>query len=88
MCLCKVECDDPSDFVVSTFWNCGCDVYIYISVPNYFSVNAEGAHCNVVFILSRSVLSVTFMVCDTVCIKILFVCYCTAVSQVPILSFA
>ena len=75
MCLCNVECDDPSDFCVSTFWNCECGVciYIYIYVPNYFSVNAEGAHCNVVFNLTRAVLIVTFMMCETVCIKILFV---------------
>ena len=37
-------------------------IYIYISVPKYFSVNAaEGVNCNVVFILSRAVLSVTFV---------------------------
>ena len=40
--------------------------YRYISVPNCFSVNAEGANCNVVFILSRAVLNVTFMMCQTV----------------------
>ena len=48
-------------------------IYIYISAPNYFSVNAEGANCNLVFILSRAVLGVNFMMCETLCIKILFV---------------
>jgi hypothetical protein len=64
-------------------------IYMYISGPNCFSVNAEGANYNVVFILSRAVFSVTFMRCQTVCIKIFCdVCYCTGLSQVPVFSFA
>lgn len=49
-------------------------IYIYISLPNYFSVNAEFAHCNVVFILSRAVLNVNFMMCETVCSKMFVWC--------------
>ena len=58
---------------MSKFWNCECGVYMYLSVLNYFSVDADSANCNVVFILSTDVLTVTFMKCETVCIKIMFV---------------
>ena len=59
-------------------------IYIYISVPKYFSVNAaEGVNCNVVFILWSTVLSVTFMRCQTVCIKMLFVWCVLLYSLVP-----
>ena len=52
---------------------CVCGVYMYTSGPKYFSVNADSANCIVVFILSTDVLTVTFMKCETVCIKIMFV---------------
>ena len=72
VCLWNVEWADTSDFGVSTFWNCEGGEYIY-TWPNYLSINAEVAQCNVVFILSGAVLKVNFMMCETVCIKTYFV---------------